>query len=63
MADWNSGTHLADIYELVTNLRLPWFHYKDQSAADWGQVCHDVWAFVNDVVKKRCDSAVSLTTR
>ena len=63
MADWNSKSHLADIYGVVTNLRLPWFHYKDQSAMEWGPACHDVWAFVSNVVKKRCNSAVSLTTR
>ncbi|XP_070193610.1 germinal-center associated nuclear protein-like isoform X2 [Littorina saxatilis] len=62
-AEWNSNKHLADVYELVANLRLPWFQYKDRLASDWGQVCSDVWAFVDTVVKKRCDSAVSLTTR
>ena len=61
--DWNSKHRLSEVYELLTNLRLPWFHYKDNDATDWSSAVHDIWTFVNAVVKKRCDSSVSLTTR
>ncbi|KAL8566161.1 hypothetical protein ACOMHN_041316 [Nucella lapillus] len=61
--DWNSNNHLGDVYELVSSLRLPWFHYKDSASTDWNEACQDVWTFVNTVVDKRCDSAVSLASR
>nr|KAG5708418.1 hypothetical protein BaRGS_026145 [Batillaria attramentaria] len=61
--DWNSKSHLADIYQLVSSLRLPWLRYQDQEASEWSQVCQDVWAFVNGLSKSCGTSSVSLTTR
>lgn len=60
--NWNSRSHLADIYQLITNLRLPWFHYEDRSATDWIHVCRDVWTFVSGICSSTSPSA-PLTAR
>lgn len=61
--DWNITSHLADVYQLVSSLRLPWFRYQDEGACDWSQVCQDVWAFIKTIPKSRGASSVSLTSR
>ncbi|XP_005095086.1 germinal-center associated nuclear protein [Aplysia californica] len=57
LSSWNSESHLSDLYELVSRLRLPVFRYQDLEAQDWTSVCQDVWNFVALVTKKDSGSA------
>ncbi|XP_046575256.1 LOW QUALITY PROTEIN: germinal-center associated nuclear protein-like [Haliotis rubra] len=61
---WNTSDHLSHLYEEISMLQLPRFRYYNYHSNSWEQVCSDVWAFVQDVVKQnKGKNTVHLATR
>ncbi|XP_048239016.1 germinal-center associated nuclear protein-like isoform X4 [Haliotis rufescens] len=61
---WNTSEHLSHLYEEISLLQLPRFRYYDYDCNSWEQVCSDVWAFVQDVVKQnKGKNTIHLATR
>ncbi|GFR69715.1 MCM3 minichromosome maintenance deficient 3associated protein [Elysia marginata] len=51
-SQWNTDSHMCNLYELIVQMRLPYFRYSDMEAEDWATACRDVWAFLDKITKK-----------